>query len=68
MLPRLQAEEMLAGAHVAALGSGTMKAHDAKAAFASLRRMTGARRQAAAPAAGLAAMGFGVQQVTKRAG
>jgi len=66
MLPRLQAEEMLAGAHVAALGSGNMKPTDAREAYANLKRSAGVKRaRRASTPADVAAMGFGVQVVPK---
>lgn len=68
MLPRLNAEEMLAGAHVAMLGSGNMKAADAREAIANLKRSTGApaSRRRSSPSA-LGAMGIGVRRVEKKA-
>lgn len=65
MMPRLEAEESLLAAQRASVGSGTLKADDAKAI---VRRWTEAARpdrrpQAADPGA-LAAIGIGVQAVT----
>jgi hypothetical protein len=64
-LPRLQAEEALLATQVTALGSGTMKERDQRAALARLQRAAGggvaSRRQtpAATPNV-LAAMGIRV--------
>lgn len=68
MLPRLQAEEMLAAAHVGAMASGNMKAADMREAVANLKRAAGAmiaaRRQSSP--AGLGAMGIGVHRLPKK--
>lgn len=65
MLPRLQAEEALHAATVAALGSGSMKASDARETRARLQRAAsvGCSRagRRVATASDLAAFGIGVR-------
>jgi hypothetical protein len=64
MMPRLQAEEMLDGATMAALGAGSLKRHESERILRDLRRQAGeSTRAAPADPRALAMMGIAVTVV-----
>lgn len=63
MMPRLQAEEMLARTTATALGAGAMKPAERSSLIRKLERQAGRRRAAKAEPAVLAAMGIKVERV-----
>lgn len=64
MMPRIQAEETLASATAAGLGSGAMKRHEARRLAAELSRRAGSgTRPRKADPQTLAAMGVAVREV-----
>jgi hypothetical protein len=67
MLPRLRAEEEMRTARATALGSGTMKKHDARHAWRDLEREARGSGLRGRPASeqDLAAAGMGVRRVRR---
>ncbi len=63
MMLRIQAADMLDAATVVALGSGSLKKHDAQRITSSLERRAGQSRAGKVNTALLAAMGIGVEVV-----